>query len=75
MRTESTEYRGYELQAVHNPPLWQVSIYPTSKNLPFARADQVASRRIKEEAIAEARGWVDELLADLPADRGRTFSN
>ena len=32
MKTETINYKGYELQAVHNPPFWQVGVYPTSPN-------------------------------------------
>jgi hypothetical protein len=63
MKTETSEYRGYELQAVHNPPMWQVSAYPTSPKLRRPRPDQVISRPTKEEAVADGQRLVDELLA------------
>jgi hypothetical protein len=42
-----------ELQAVHHPPLWPVSAYPTSPKLPRPRGDQVISSEWRVE-------WFDD---------------
>jgi hypothetical protein len=64
MRAESVKYMGYELQAVQNPPFWQVSIYPTAPNLLAPRSDLgIVSRDEKEDAFAEARRRVDALIS------------
>lgn len=62
MKTETREYRDYELEAVHNPPFWQVSIYPTKPQLRLPGPEfPIVSLAEKEEAFAEARRRVDEL--------------
>jgi hypothetical protein len=64
MRTENVQYLGYELQGVHNPPFWQVGIYPTMPNLLAPHPDlQIVSLADKEDAFAEARRRVDALIA------------
>jgi hypothetical protein len=64
MRTEKITYKDYELQAVHNPPFWQVGIYPTMPNLLAPRPEfQIVSLADKEEAFAEARRRVDALIS------------
>jgi hypothetical protein len=64
MKMESIEYRGYELHAVQNLPMWQVGIYATKQNMLAPPPDlQIVSLAKKEDAIAEARRRVDELIA------------
>ena len=64
MRTESQDYKGFEIQVAHNPPMWQVSIfYPKSPRvLPVNRAVQRISCQIKGDAFAKARERIDEVL-------------
>jgi hypothetical protein len=64
MKTETIEYRGYDLQTVFNPPMWQVGIYPTQPNMLAPRPDlQIVSLGNKEDAIGEARRRVDALIS------------
>jgi hypothetical protein len=64
MRTETIKYLDYELQGVHTPPFWQVSIYPTMPHLIAPRPDfQIVSLGDKEDAFAEARRRVDALIS------------
>jgi hypothetical protein len=64
MRTETINYRDYELQAVHNLPFWQVSIYPTMPHLLAPSPDaQTVSLGDKEAAFAEAQRRVDALIS------------
>jgi hypothetical protein len=63
MKTETINYKGYELQAVHNPPFWQVGVYPTSPNLLAPRPEfQIVSLADKNAAVAEAQRRVDVLI-------------
>ena len=63
MRTESQDYRGFEIQLAHNPPMWQVSISPKSPQVfPLNRALPRISCQIKGDALAKARERIDELL-------------
>jgi hypothetical protein len=63
MRTESQDYRGFEIQVAHNPPTWQVSISPRSPQVyPLNRALQRISCQIKSDAFAKARERIDEVL-------------
>ena len=64
MRTESQDYKGFEIQVAHNPPMWQVSIfYPKSPRVfPVNRAVQRISCQIKGDAFAKARERIDEVL-------------
>jgi hypothetical protein len=64
MKTEMIEYRGYELQITHNPPMWQVGIYPTKPTMLAPLPDlQIVSLGNKDDAIAEARRRVDMLIS------------
>lgn len=64
MKTEEIAYRGYELQVVHHPPMWQVGIYPTGPGMTKPRPEaQHVSFPDRAEAIAEAKRRVDSLLA------------
>ena len=66
MRTESQDYKGFEIQVAHNPPMWQASIfYPKSKSprvFPVNRALQRISCQIKGDAFVKARERIDEVL-------------
>ena len=65
MKTESIEYRGYELQVIYNSPMWQVGIYPTKPNMLALRADlQIVSLGNKQDAIMEARRRIDALISN-----------
>jgi len=65
MKTESVIYRGYELQVVHHPPMWQVGIYPTAPNMPAPRPDlQIVSLGNKEDALSEARRRIDAVISN-----------
>ena len=65
MRAETIKYRDYELQAVHNLPFWQVSIYPTMPHLLVPNPDaQTVSLGDKEPALTEARRRVDALISN-----------
>ena len=62
MRTESQDYKGFEIQVAHNPPMWQASIfYPKSPRVfPVNRALQRISCQIKGDAFVKARERIDE---------------
>ena len=64
MRTESQDYKGFEIQVAHNPPVWQASIfYPKSPRVfSVNRALQRISCQIKGDAFAKARERIDEVL-------------
>ena len=64
MRTESQDYKGFEIQVAHNPPAWQASIfYPKSPRVfSVNRALQRISCQIKGDAFAKARERIDEVL-------------
>ncbi len=63
MKTETTLYRGYELQAVQNLPMWQVWIYPTAPNMPAPLPElQIVSLGKKEDALAEAQRRIDAMI-------------
>jgi len=60
---DEREYRGYFLQAVQHPPVWQVNIYITQPSMiPPNPFDMPASSADKEAAFAEAMRRVDRLL-------------
>ncbi|MGH6842016.1 MAG: hypothetical protein ACREDV_07995, partial [Methylocella sp.] len=61
MRTASECYKGYEIEVVHTPPVWQANIYPESPQVPsLNRALPPIHCKTQEEAFAEARKRVDE---------------
>ena len=61
MRTASESYKGYEIQVVHTPPIWQAQIYPESPQVPpLNRALAPIRCATKEEAFAQARRHIDE---------------
>ena len=63
MRTESQDYKGYEIQVVHTPPKWQANIYPKPPQVsPVNRALLPISCQIKGDAFAKARERIDDVL-------------
>jgi hypothetical protein len=63
MRTASQSYKGYEIQVVHTPPVWQAHIYPESPQArPLNPALPAIRCATKEEAFAEARKRIDETV-------------
>ena len=63
MKTETLEYRGYELVVAHTPPLWQIAIYPKHPHQRHPHSSQQFHRNAdKEKAIASAKLIIDELL-------------
>jgi hypothetical protein len=63
MKTEDLTYRDYCLTVIHYPPMWQVGIYSTRLGIPWPpEALKIVSRPTRQEAIAEARRRVDDLL-------------
>lgn len=59
------QYRGYALQAVYEPPQWQVTI--ASQGLPEMPPDrQLVRGWNEEEVIKRAKSRVDELLDNDP---------
>lgn len=60
---EDREYRGYNLQAVQRPPVWQVNVYISQPNMiPPNPFDLPAANADKEAAFVEAMRRVDRLL-------------
>ena len=59
-KTENHPYRDYEITATHNPPVWNVGIYPTLAWLP--KPPEMLIDADKDRAIAEAKRIVDGLL-------------
>ena len=56
VRTETAEYRGYELRVIEWMGTWQVSICPLRETLPFlSLTDELPSAPTPEEAFAKAR--------------------
>jgi hypothetical protein len=62
VRTETAEYRGYELHATEWLGRWEVSISPAIENLPWPRPEDVPAAPTLEEALAKARWRVDRLV-------------
>ena len=63
-RTERRHYRGYEIVPQWQWSSWCASIYPTRADLPLlprSTLDTLAAR--KQEAVAEAKQAIDEILA------------
>ena len=74
VRTETVDYRGYELRVIEWLGTWQVSISPLRETLPFlSLTEELPSAPTSEEAFAKARWRVDRLLEepDEPADQLR----
>jgi hypothetical protein len=63
VRTETVEYRGYELRATEWLGRWQVSICPLLETLPFPPlSEEFPAAPTLEEALGKARWRVDRLL-------------
>jgi hypothetical protein len=65
-RTERRHYRGYEIVPQRQWSSWCAGIYPTRADLPLlprSTLETLAGR--KEEAVAEAKQAIDQLLAQL----------
>ena len=65
-RTDRLHYRGYEIVPQRQWSSWCTGIYPTRADLPLlprSTLETLAGR--KEEAIAEARQAIDQILAQL----------
>jgi hypothetical protein len=62
MKTEKHDYKGYEIELVPAPPMWQAGIYPKSPDLPPpGKALARVTRPTKDGALAEARKRIDGL--------------
>jgi hypothetical protein len=62
MKTETHDYKGYEIELVQTPPMWQAGIYPKSPDLPSpSKAFAHVTRPTKDGALAEARKRIDGL--------------
>ena len=77
MRTESQDYKGFEIQVAHNPPIWQASIFnPKSPRVfPVNRALLRISCQIKGDAFAKARERIDEVLYRMKRNSERRESS
>jgi hypothetical protein len=65
-KPERHHYRGYEIAPQWQWSSWCVGIYPTRADLPLlprSTLETLAGR--KEEAVAEAKQAIDQLLAQL----------
>jgi len=65
-RTDRCHYRGYEIVPQWQWSSWCAGIYPTRADLPLlprSTLETLAGR--KEEAVAEAKQVIDEILAQL----------
>jgi len=64
--TETYRYRGYEIVPKRQWANWCVSIYATRSDLPLMRRSTLRTLAPrKEEAVAEAKHTIDEVLAHL----------
>jgi hypothetical protein len=64
--TERHRYRGYEIVPQRQWSSWCAGIYPTRADLPLLKRstlDTLAARQ--QEAVAEAKQAIDEILAQL----------
>jgi hypothetical protein len=74
MYREPYRYRGYDIQFIENPPVWQAAIYPTEEQL--SRIDWAASPISASDAQAtleKARRRIDFALAGLREREPRGF--
>jgi hypothetical protein len=65
-KPERYHYRGYEIAPQWQWSSWCAGIYPTRADLPLlprSTLETLAGR--KEEAVAEAKQAIDEILAQL----------
>lgn len=66
MEIERSRYRGYQIQMRREWSNWCVTVHPTRPDLPILTrsALSILSPR-KEDALAEAKNSIDQLLADV----------
>jgi hypothetical protein len=63
MTTETCRYRGYDIVPNRQWSQWCVSVYTTRADLPlFSRSTLRTLAFRKEEAVAEAKQCIDQLL-------------
>ncbi len=72
METQNYQYRGYEIQITHTPPLWQAAIYASDSNLPavvgrWSLSAPPMSGRRKWKPIGCIVGAGSVVSADVPA--------
>jgi len=61
MKTASKVYKGYEIQVVYNPPMYQANIYPLNKSAaPLNRGLPPISRETEKEAFEQACRRIDQ---------------
>jgi hypothetical protein len=56
VRTETAEYRGYELRATEWLGRWEVSIFPAVENAPWPRPEDVPAQRHAKRRSAKRGG-------------------
>jgi hypothetical protein len=65
-KPERYHYRGYEIAPQWQWSSWCAGIYPTRADLPLLpRSTLETLAEQKEEAVAEAKQAIDEILAQL----------
>jgi hypothetical protein len=65
-RTERCRYRGYEIVPQWQWSSWCAGIYPTRADLPLLPRSTLEILAVrKEEAVAEAKQAIDQILAQL----------
>jgi len=65
-RTDKCHYRGYEIVPQWQWSSWCAGIYPTRADLPLLPRSTVGSLAArKEDAVAEAKQAIDEILVSL----------
>jgi hypothetical protein len=65
-RTDRCHYRGYEIIPQWQWSSWCAGIYPTRADLPLVpRSTLETLTEQKDEALAEARRAIDQILAQL----------
>lgn len=63
MKSESIEHRGYRFAVIHMPPVWNVQIFRTHKDLAKPGcSEEIVLMEDRDEAIAEAARRVDAIL-------------
>jgi hypothetical protein len=72
VRTQTAEYRGYDIRATEWLGRWQVALCPLLETLPFPpSSEEFPAAPTLEEAWAKARWRVDRLIeaSRVPASR------
>ena len=65
-KTETRQYRGYDIVPMRQWSKWCVGIYPTRADLPIlARSTLSTLAPQKKDAVAEAKQKIDHILARL----------